>query len=150
MREASCGYIHDSSGSDKLVSFGPQLIVDLGFDPDYMASLGKAPRPDIRGLVALIDTGATESYIDSALANEYSFPPIDLDQAVIPGGKVSVMVHLAQIHVLALSFVLYGRLGAIDLESSGLNCQVLLGRTFLQNFEFFYHGPSGNAVIRHP
>ena len=151
MDEAVCGYAHDpeGKGSDKLVFFGPQLKVNLGFDPNYVAALGKAPVPDVSGLDALIDTGAVESYIDSALAKEFDFPPINESEAIIIGGVLPVTVHLAQIYVPALDFVLYGRLAAVDLEASGIGCHVLLGRTFLQGFTLAYNGPSGHVVIKH-
>jgi hypothetical protein len=54
-----------SPGSELLVSLGPTLLVDIGFDASYNPSLPRIlPVPGIRGMQALVDTGAAESCID--------------------------------------------------------------------------------------
>jgi hypothetical protein len=81
MSGVKCGF-NDSpavSGADLLVRFGPTLPVSVGFDPTYDgADLSRAPAPGLEGIQALIDTGAAECCIDSALAaslrNRYGCP----------------------------------------------------------------------------
>ncbi len=48
--------------------FGPTLIVNIGFDPSYKIAAKTVPNLPANQLHALVDTGATESCIDSALA----------------------------------------------------------------------------------
>ncbi|MBV9989946.1 MAG: hypothetical protein JOZ72_01520 [Alphaproteobacteria bacterium] len=79
MDEALCGYDHAPKGGELLVRFGPSLKVDIGFDSKFVAGFGDLPEPDLQGLDALIDTGASESYIDRRLATELNLVLIDKD-----------------------------------------------------------------------
>jgi hypothetical protein len=71
MSQTSCGFkstTGGASGSDLLIAYGPTLLVDLGFDPNFVPSGGMVPVPGITGIQALVDTGAGESWIDNSLA----------------------------------------------------------------------------------
>lgn len=150
MKEANCGFGHSSNGRELLVEFGPELKVDIGFDPGYVAALGKRPIPGRKGLNAIIDTGATECHVDSSIAAELKLPNIDIREVQTPIGRKSVAIYLAQIHVIALQVVVNGRFAALDMEKSGLSQTVILGRTFLQGFELHYEGPTGVAKLIRP
>lgn len=150
MKEANCGFDHASNGRELLVEIGPELKVDIGFDPYYVAAIGVAPVPGRKGLNALIDTGATECHIDSSLAVELALPNIDIQEVLTPIGRKNVAIYLAQIHVIALQVVVNGRFAALDMERSGLACTAILGRTFLQKFKLHYEGPTGLAKLIHP
>ena len=84
MPETKCGFETipgGASGSDLLVAYGPTLKVDIGFDPAYShKNIGQIPIPGLRGISALVDTGATESCIDSRLASQLNLPIVDRRQ----------------------------------------------------------------------
>ena len=68
------------SSRDQLTTFGPTLFVQIGFDPNFRP--GSAPLPNLPQLQlpALVDTGASESCIDSALAQKLQLPAVDTGQ----------------------------------------------------------------------
>jgi predicted aspartyl protease len=102
--------------------------------------------PEIR-LPALVDTGATESCIDSVLATRLGLPVVD--QWAIAGvqGESKVDVHLAQIYVPELDFTVAGRFSGVHLSDGGQPHSALIGRTFLQNFTMVYGGRTGTVTI---
>ena len=62
MPETTCGWNNvpgAASGSDLLVAWGPTLIVDIGFDPNYNpnATPLQPPVAGVKGMNALVDTG---------------------------------------------------------------------------------------------
>jgi hypothetical protein len=58
-----------------------------------------------------------------------------------------VDVFLAQIHVPALGFTVYGAFSAVNLAGGGQVHQALMGRTFLENFTMAYSGSTGSVEI---
>jgi predicted aspartyl protease len=132
------------------VRFGPSLKVDVGFDTNFVAGFGGPPKPGLKGLDALIDTGAQESYIDRTLVAELGLPLINRDAVGSALGSAVVDIHLAQVRVLALDTLILGRFAAVNLRENGIEFDALLGRTFLQNYHFSYDGPSGRATISKP
>src|SRR5580658_6841776 len=72
MPSTKCGFNDQPGGLTAvtaLVKWGPTLLVDIGFDPNYKNAVGGSlPVPGKTGLYALVDTGATESCIDRLLA----------------------------------------------------------------------------------
>src|ERR1035437_5974073 len=107
MPETHCGFSDvpgGSSGCDLLVSLGPTLLVDIGFDPAYVYVLGGAPpKPGLTRLEALVDTGATESCIDSLTAAQLNLPIVDRRRIGGVGGAQEVNIHLAQVFVPSLA-----------------------------------------------
>ena len=79
MAEVRCGFDNAPNvlGRDLLIQFGPTLLVDVGFDPDYSPDSGKPPIAGMKGIHALVDTGATESCIDNQLAQSLNLPVVD-------------------------------------------------------------------------
>jgi hypothetical protein len=66
---------------------GPTLIVDVGFDPNFDPNSSKTPPvSQLQGSHALVDTGATISCIDSAVAAALSLPVIDRQKISGAGG----------------------------------------------------------------
>ena len=126
-----------------LVDFGPTAYVDIGFDP---AGLGSPDRL-VRSLPALIDTGATESCIDSQLAAELSLPVVEQGEVAGVHGIEEVNFHLAQIHVPQLPFTIFGRFAGVHLRSGGQPHYALLGRTFLRHFTMVYRGRDGRVLV---
>jgi predicted aspartyl protease len=151
MRSAKCGFYNVPGGLpavDLLVQWGPTLYIDIGFDPNYRYSPGgPIPISAIQGLRALVDTGATESCVDSTLAGMLNLPIVDKRVTAGAHGAKEVSMHLAQIHIPSLQFTIYGAFAAVDLHAGGQVHSALLGRTFLQRFKMVYGGNTGSVEI---
>jgi predicted aspartyl protease len=151
MPSAKCGFKDVPGGapaSELLVSIGPTLLVDIGFDPDYKPPPNpNVPVPGIKGIHALVDTGATESCIDSMLATQLALPIVD--KRVVSGvsGPQEVNIHLAQVHVPSLPFTIYGTFAGVHLAAGGQPHKALIGRTFLSRFVMVYNGPTGDVTL---
>jgi len=151
MAETKCGFNDSatSSGSDLLMSLGPTMGVDIGFDKDYNpnATPKTIPVPAIKGIVALVDTGASQSCIDNLLASQLGLPIVDKQPISGTIGTHMVNVYLAQIHVPNLGFTIYGTFFGVDLAAGGQVHKALIGRTFLRNFTMVYEGKTGTVTI---
>jgi predicted aspartyl protease len=150
MAETECGF-DDSAGvlgCDLLAAHGPTLLVRIGFDAGYDPTVAQV-LPDLpqNPLYALVDTGALESCIDSALAMNLNLPIVDRRMVSGAHGAKEVNVHLAQIHIPALEFIQYGAFCAVDLQAGGQQHQALIGRTFLRNFTMTYEGRTGTVLL---
>lgn len=153
MRDVECGFrdvAGGASGESLLVAYGPTIAVDIGFDPNYTPKTSAPPVPGITGIAALVDTGATESCIDSLLAAQLNLPIVDRRITSGAHGSREVNVHLAQIHVPILGVTIWGQFAAVDLAAGGQPHKALLGRTFLRSFVLTYTGKTGSVVIRRP
>jgi len=150
MAKTTCGFDSVSggaSGSDLLVAYGPTLFVNIGFDPKYDPKAPSVPTPGITGIYALVDTGASQSCIDSMLATQLGLPVVDkITIAGVSGGQ-EVNVHLAQVHVPALNWTIYGLFAGVHLAAGGQAHKALIGRTFLQGFTMVYEGKTGLVTI---
>jgi gag-polyprotein putative aspartyl protease len=132
-----------------LVAIGPTLFVQIGFDPTF-DPLGVPPgTPNLPTnlLQALVDSGATESCIDSTIATALNLPIIDRRSVSGVHGAGEVNMHLAHIHIPALSFTLYGAFAGVALQAGGQQHHALIGRTFLRNFTMVYEGRTGTVTI---
>jgi len=143
----NCGYDDPHKGCGLLVSYGPSLLVNIGFDPKYKPEDQTPPRPGIASVEALVDTGALESCIDSLLAAQLSLPIFDRRKVIGVHGAEEVNMHLAQIHVPALKFTVHGEFAAVPLVESGLGYKALIGRTFLRHVTMTYDGRTGGVKI---
>lgn len=153
MRSAKCGYFNIPGGfpAEELLSFwGPQILVDIGFDPHFSVEQGMAPVPGKKQLPALVDTGAGESCIDSLLAAQLNLPVVDRRMIAGAHGAKEVNMHLAQVHIPTLKYTIYGEFAAVDLRIGGQSIDALLGRTFLRNFKMIYDGTTGDVEIVMP
>lgn len=130
-----------------MAQFGPTLIVDIGFDPNYTVAGGLTKLLDIRGVHALIDTGASTSCIDSGLAMRLNLPIIDRQKVGGVGGLHEVNMHLAQIYIETLKVTIYGTFAGVDLIAGGQPHSALIGRTFLQHFTMVYEGRTGTVTL---
>jgi hypothetical protein len=81
MPDTLCGFNDmpgGASGAEQLTAWGPTLLVDIGFDPNFKMQLPVVvPVAGITGIHALVDTGAGESCIDSLLAGQLNLPIVD-------------------------------------------------------------------------
>jgi predicted aspartyl protease len=134
-------------GSDMLVSYGPTLPVDIGFDPGYDPEDPSIPVPGVTGISALVDTGASQSCIDSLLAAQLGLPVVDKIKIAGAGGGQVVNMHLAQVFIPSLNWLVYGLFAGVHLAAGGQSHKALIGRTFLQNFTMTYEGKTGRVTI---
>lgn len=150
MPDAKCGFDGDPRGPAQqlLVVLGPTLIVDIGFDANYDAAIpGARPFTQLQGSHALVDTGASISCIDSAVAATLQLPIVDRQRVAGSGGAHQVNMHLGQIFVPALQTVFYGAFAGVDLAAGGQPHVVLIGRDFLQHVTLTYEGLTGKVTI---
>lgn len=133
-------------GRDFLVRYGPTLLVDIGFDPQYRPG-PIVPVPGITSVAALVDTGAEESCIDSLLAAHLNLPIIDRVSISGVHGSHLANRYLAQVRVPSLHFVIYGAFAGVDLVAGGQVHRALIGRSFLRNFTMVYEGKTGSVTI---
>lgn len=144
MKTVECGF-SGPNAINRLTGDGPTILVDIGFDPTWRR--GTIPIPKDRDIAALIDTGAQECFIDVDLATHLGLPVVDRREVAGSHGKHEVDVYLAQIHIPALVFTQYGKFAGAYLHSGGLQYEVLMGRTFLENFTLMYDGRSGRVSL---
>ncbi len=144
---SDCGFkdVGGVSGRLLLEQHGPTTVVDIGFDPNYVA--GQAPQSAAQQIPALIDTGALQSCIDDALALKLKLPLVDRQWISGVGGRHQVNMHMAQVHVPQLNYTQFGQFAGVSLTAGGQQHQVLLGRTFLRAFIMIYDGLRGQVTI---
>jgi hypothetical protein len=150
MPSVECGFAdpHNAQkGQGLLALYGPTLWVNIGFDPRFKTDAASAPVPGITNVEALVDTGAEESCIDSALAAELHLPVVDRRMVCGVSGSLQVSMHLAQVHVPALRFTVHGAFAGVHLVAGGHRNRALLGRTFLRHFKMLYDGKTGAVTI---
>lgn len=149
MTETKCGFIDGpkGSGASLLAIYGPTLKVDIGFDSNYKPKPEIIPVSGIKNVDALVDTGASESCIDNLLAASLNLPVVDRRTISGAGGKHITNMYLAQIHIPALKFTIYGAFAGVDLRAGGQPHNALIGRTFLQIFTMIYEGRTGNVTL---
>ena len=135
MPTTRCGFDDGPTltGQAALALHGPILEVEIGFDAE-------GPR-----YYALVDTGASESCIDSTLAIQLGLPVIDQRPRLGASGEFLANIHLARIHVPALKSTINGRFAGVDL--AGHPYRALIGRTFLQHFTMVYEGRTGTVTL---
>src|SRR5258708_26185488 len=150
MAKTKCGFDNIPSGAlgvDLLVFHGPTLLVDIGFDPAFNVAERKIPVAGVKAIHALVDTGATESCIDSLLAAHLNLPIVDRRKISGAGGSHEVNIHLAQVFVPSLNFTLYGAFAGVHLAAGGQAHRALIGRTFLRHYTMIYEGRTGTVTL---
>ena len=125
-----------------LIGYGPTVQVTVG----HYAPEADSARPS-QAVYALVDTGASQSCIDSSLATELGLPVIDTARIAGAGGESPHDVFLAHITIPQLEIVQYGRFTGVNLRAGGQEHGVLLGRTFLVNTVMIYDGLRAQVTI---
>ena len=149
MAKTKCGFESGPgvSGALLLASYGPTLMVNIGFDQNYNPKVPGVPSPGVTDIRALVDTGASESCIDNLLAAQLNLPIVDRRPISGIGGKQETNMYLAQIHVPSLNFTIYGAFAGVDLVAGGQVHSALIGRAFLMGFTMTYEGRTGNVTL---
>ena len=98
MPSVECGFQHlpGVSGPEALARFGPTLIVEIGFDPNFQPTIDAPPDLPADRHPALVDTGAAESCIDSTLAIALNLPIVDRQKVAGVHGSSAVDMHLEE------------------------------------------------------
>lgn len=103
-----CGFDGANTAHLQLIHYGPEVSIDIGFDEKWRAASGTRPRADVSMRKALVDTGARETCIDSALARQLNLPHVDRRVVHSVAGAVEVDYFRAQIYVPSLRLALSG------------------------------------------
>ena len=122
MPEVECGWSdipNGASGASLLQTAGPTLRVDVGFDQRFTANPANPPNLGLRGVAALIDTGASESCIDSSLAIQLNLPIIDRRTFSGAHGASELNIYLAHVWIPSLKFLQSGAFAGVHLISGG-------------------------------
>lgn len=131
---------------NELVRYGPTMFIQIGFDPNYQPGQSH-PQISDRPHPALVDTGAMECCIDSALAMDLELPVVDRQTVAGVHGPNAVNFHLAQIYIPQLRYTIYGLFAGVHLTAGGQPHSALMGRTFLNAFTLTYEGERGTVTI---
>lgn len=143
MTSTNCGF----NNRDDLLLWGPTLQVQVGLDPTYDPRTGQRPNLSPTPWAALVDTGAMESCIDSALAATLGLPIIDRQRISGVGGVVEVNRHLAHIYIPSLNWAISGSFAGVHLAAGGQQHHVLIGRNMLYHYRMDYDGRTGNVIL---
>jgi predicted aspartyl protease len=144
------------SGRDALISKGPTISVEIGFNPSLfdsdpakvqLAIKDTHAQPTQQLVEALIDTGATDSCIDEELATALQLPLIDQAHGSGIGGSEKFNVYLGHIKIASLGFIQYGRFMGVKLKAGNQPHQALLGRTVFRDMILVYDGRDGSVRL---
>lgn len=149
MPTADCGFADEEglSGSQILAAIGPTLPVYVGFDDQFGAGLAQKPDLPLESLPALVDTGASNSCIDAALADQLGLPIVNQETIGGVGGIMAANVYWAQIAIPELNASITGPFAGVYLAAGRQQHRVLIGRDFLRHFTMVYAGRSGSVKI---
>ncbi|HME68359.1 MAG TPA: aspartyl protease family protein, partial [Myxococcota bacterium] len=135
------------TAADWLFSFGPTLQVIVGLHPAAAPAGEAAVAPVERTVFALIDTGATLTCIDDALARDLGLPVIDKQVSSGIGGKTELDVYAANIKIPSLGFGQYGRFAGAKLKEGDQRHEIILGRSLLRDLIMIYDGRTGKVQL---
>ena len=119
----------------------------LDMTPRFQRSRVTLPnRPACRHL-ALVDTGASHTYVDADLAPALGLPVVQRSPVSRVDGELVVNFYQAHLYMTELQVVFDGIFVGVHLQSGGQSHVVLLGRSFLQGFLMQYEGRTGSVTI---
>lgn len=148
MRTAQAGFKHGKEGktpADLLAELGPTFRVDVGLKSRAAAS----DKPDlpIKGVWALLDTGAGGNCIDEGLAQSLGLQPTDEGYVSGIGGKHFASIYTARLYIPDLGRLMFERFAGVRLEQGEQRHRVILGRTFLRPYRMSYDATSGKVEV---
>ena len=132
-----------------LMQRGPIVQVTIGVEQNIAQQLLSQgiPLPQPVPGVALIDTGATSTCIDEAIAQQLNLPVIDvvsISSASHVETKQNVYPVLIEVVGIAIKFNAFRAIG-VPLANQGI--QVIVGRDLLQLCTLFYNGLIGSFTL---
>lgn len=96
----------------------------------------------------LIDTGASDVCIDYRLAERLGLKVIDQTTVGVVGATVPAKIYLGRVVIPELGFDRMMRLYALKVRHA--THEILLGRSFLQNYIVTFNGPAGMFTFSKP
>ena len=123
------------------------LLVNIGFDPSYTSEGSGKPVLQVSDMRALVDTGASECFIDNSLAMALHLPIVDRLTISTVQGMTDVNSYLAQLHVPSLNKVIEGEFAGIHIQPAMRPFSALIGRSFLREFTMTYEGRTGRVTL---
>jgi hypothetical protein len=148
MRSTPAGFKSGAAGesaADLLVRLGPTVRVDIGLKS--RSPLGEPPDLALKGVKALIDTGAGGDCIDDDLARRLNLPVHDEGEISGVGGRHPAFIYTARIYVPQLNRLLFQPFTGVKLYEGEQWHRVILGRSFLRQYRLAYDGVSGQVEI---
>lgn len=143
MTSAEC-WIEGDPGM--LEQHGPMVSVHIGLDNSFHPSKANEQNLPATQVPALVDTGAYLSCIDWTIAEKLGLRVVDKEKVGGVHGAQCVNIHLAQIYIPDLDFLMGGVFIGANLRAAGLP-PALLGRDFLRDFTMVYEGQTGTVRI---
>lgn len=131
--------------ADLLVRLGPTLKVDIGLKGRQ--TVDGQPDLPMKGVRALIDTGAGGDCIDDDLARSLGLPVTDEGEISGVGGRHHAYIYTARIWVPHLNRLLFQPFTGVKLKQGEQWHQVILGRGFLRPYRLVYDGVSGQVEL---
>ena len=104
----------------------------------------------MKGVKALIDTGAGGDCIDDDLAKALGLPQTDEGEISGIGGKHHAFIYTARLYIPQLNRLLFQPFTGVKLQEGDQWHRVILGRTFLRPFTMHYEGATGAVTISDP
>ena len=144
--KVSCGYDGHPDANQLLVDKGAALRVNIGFDKSWTPNPKAPPKSTRDGIPALIDTGASQSFIDVDLARELKLLLFDEGEVIGVHGPGPASYYTAQVHFPALKFTVRGQFAALPIREN-YGYDLLIGRTFLRHFRMEYDGVTGAVTV---
>lgn len=134
-----------ATAADLLVQLGPTLRVDVGLKPGNRS--GGDPDLSLKGVRALIDTGAGGECIDDQLARSLGLPITDEGEISGVGGKHSAVVYTARVWIPGLDRLIFQPFTGVKLTEGEQWHRLILGRSFLRHYTLTYSGGTGQVEI---
>ena len=149
MPTARAGF-HDTpglSGRDSLLVRGPTVQAHIGFDASFYDGQPKPPNLGQLLHLALIDTGASFTSIDSALAEELGLPLAGTTLIAGVSGALVAVTYRAQVFIPSLNAIVHGVLASAHLRAGGQAHAAIFGRDFLRDYTMTYEGRTGQVTL---
>jgi hypothetical protein len=141
-------------GPAALLQLGPVLQVEIAV-PSALSEFLSAqnqPIPAPRTGLALIDTGATRSCVDSQVISSLSVNPIGITDLGTAGGRSQHNLYPAKFNFPVMKGVEmeFGSVVGVDLSGQGagkMQIIALIGRDVLSRCILIYHGTKGSFSL---
>ena len=146
MISAECGFDGEDA-KNRLFQFGPTIEVEITKLLPLEQAAGLAP---LRGIRALVDTGAILCFIDDAIATKLGLLVVDRQILSGSNGQHEANVYLARVRIPSLNFILTGQFAGVQLLAGGQPHGVLLGRNMLSRMVMNYDGLNGKVTLTIP
>lgn len=101
----------------------------------------------LKGVRALLDTGAGGDCIDDELARSLRLPITDEGEISGVGGRHHAFIYTARVYVPKLDRLLFQQFTDVKLREGEQWHQVILGRPFLRPYRLTYSGPDGQVEL---